>query len=56
MKVFKLLFACLITVFVTNTVFSQKTKTEPVDLVYPLLDAANSRWFVSLWAKPRGIQ
>ena len=25
--------------------FAQKTKVQPVDLVYPLLDAANSRWF-----------
>ena len=25
--------------------FGQKPKTAPVDMVYPLLDAANSRWF-----------
>ena len=45
MKIIKLYFACLITVFVTNSALAQKTKTEPVDLVYPLVDAANSRWF-----------
>jgi predicted alpha-1,2-mannosidase len=30
-----------------TTIFSyaQKAKVEPVDLVYPLVDAANSRWF-----------
>ena len=45
MKRIKLYFACLILVFQANTVFAQKPKTEPVDLVYPLLDAANPRWF-----------
>ena len=45
MKVIKLYFACLIIVFVTNAALAQKPKTEPVDLVYPLVDAANSRWF-----------
>ena len=29
----------------TTISFAQKTKVQPVDLVYPLLDAANSRWF-----------
>ncbi len=29
----------------SNLTFAQKTKVQPVDLVYPLLDAANSRWF-----------
>ena len=27
------------------TTFAQKPKVQPVDLVYPLIDAANSRWF-----------
>lgn len=29
----------------TSFSFAQKAKVEPVDLVYPLVDAANSRWF-----------
>ncbi len=29
----------------TSFSYAQKAKVEPVDLVYPLVDAANSRWF-----------
>ena len=38
------LFLLLISI-TTNFSFAQKAKVEPVDLVYPLVDAANSRWF-----------
>ena len=39
-----LLVSFFISIF-SFSAFSQKTKTQAVDLVYPLVDAANSRWF-----------
>ena len=35
----------LIISITTSFSYAQKAKVEPVDLVYPLVDAANSRWF-----------
>ena len=37
-------FVILIALFPIQ-IFAQKPKPEPVDLIYPLVDAANSRWF-----------
>ena len=45
MKVFKRYFIYSILLFQGNILLAQKVKIEPVDMVYPLLDAANSRWF-----------
>ncbi len=39
----KYIFSCLISFFVINASFSQKVR--PVDMVNPIVDAANSRWF-----------
>lgn len=39
----KYIVGCLISFFVINSSFSQKTR--PVDMVNPWVDAANSRWF-----------
>jgi predicted alpha-1,2-mannosidase len=35
----------LLGILQTNSAAAQTTQQDPVDLVYPLLDAANSRWF-----------
>ncbi|WP_229251076.1 GH92 family glycosyl hydrolase [Emticicia sp. BO119] len=43
MKRLKYILGCLISIFAVTSSFSQKTR--PVDLVNPLVDAANSRWF-----------
>lgn len=39
----KYIFSYLISFFIINTSFSQKVR--PVDMVNPIVDAANSRWF-----------
>lgn len=43
-KVFIKVFSSLLLFSFLNS-FGQNQKTRPVDLVYPLVDAANSRWF-----------
>ena len=44
MKRFFILFIFFIS-SIPNLIVAQKVRVEPVDLVYPLVDAANSRWF-----------
>lgn len=45
MSLLRITLFLLVVSITTSFSYAQKAKVEPVDLVYPLVDAANSRWF-----------